>query len=518
MQCRILFWAIGYTCIVTAQSTAGDTTFGLRLPSRPISDRFSHTLQPLEPGKPVTCATLDGPGCIQHLFVVVNAKTVPLAERQVVMRIYFDGATVPHVEAPLGDFFGVMHGAGWYPINTPLLSVKERSGFNSYFKMPFGRSARIEFESNVRTPLYLQVDWHRYPNQELQEPRRFCARWRREMPTQRYGEDFFMLDADGPGQLVGFVYGVRLIDQTDRWSHGGSDNIYLDGEGEFPAYLRGIGGEDSFGVGYGGALHTPETHLHSSIPYYVHEDVGDARPAQRVVGYRFFVEDTVSFEKSIHMRFGCMKNDICATVFWYQEGVPRPYVRLPDWKQLLPGTELPRGSIDLPLPDHGGWAICAPLDNEQDRAINDALRAAPLDSNPDVKWRVRQAYHGFIDFNHVFRPETKGVAVHHRGVAGQARCVLTVEEECTAELLFSWDDRLILQVNDQPPMDLGRNDAFRSRIIPVKLRKGRNSVLLTLSNSQGSNHGGWAFAMRATDSDGLPLLPTPAVPAGTEDE
>lgn len=130
MQFRILLWAIVYTCIVTAQSTAGDTTFGLRLPSRPVPDRFSRTLQPLEPGKPVTCATLDGPGCIQHLFVVVNAKTVPLAERQVVMRIYFDGATVPHVEAPLGDFFGVMHGAGWYPINTPLISVKERSGFN----------------------------------------------------------------------------------------------------------------------------------------------------------------------------------------------------------------------------------------------------------------------------------------------------------------------------------------------------------------------------------------------------
>jgi hypothetical protein len=65
-------------------------------------------------------------------------------------------------------------------------------------------------------------------------------------------------------------------------------------------------------------------------------------------------------------------------------------------------------------------------------------------------------------------------------------------------------------------MDLGHNDAFRSRIIPVKLRKGENAVLLTLSNSQGSNHGGWAFAMRAT-ANGMPILPTPAVPVGTEE-
>ena len=36
---------------------------------------------------------------------------------------------------------------------------------------------------------------------------------------------------------------VRLIDNVDRWSHGGSENIYLDGDGRHPAYLRGIGGE-----------------------------------------------------------------------------------------------------------------------------------------------------------------------------------------------------------------------------------------------------------------------------------
>ena len=41
------------------------------------------------------------------------------------------------------------------------------------------------------------------------------------MPTQRYGRDFLMLDASVPGRLLGFVYGVRLLDDADRWSHGG---------------------------------------------------------------------------------------------------------------------------------------------------------------------------------------------------------------------------------------------------------------------------------------------------------
>lgn len=44
-----------------------------------------------------------------------------------------DGSGVPHVEAPVGDFFGVMHGVHFYPINTPWLSVKQYSGYNCYF-------------------------------------------------------------------------------------------------------------------------------------------------------------------------------------------------------------------------------------------------------------------------------------------------------------------------------------------------------------------------------------------------
>ena len=118
-----------------------------------------------------------------------------------------------------------------------------------------------------------------------------------KMPTQRYGEDYLMLDADGPGQLLGFVYGVRLLDDTDRWSHGGAENIYIDGHGEHPVFLRGIGGEDTFGSGYGGALHPPETHHYAAMPYYLHEDVGEARPAQRLVGYRFFEKDTLPFRQ-----------------------------------------------------------------------------------------------------------------------------------------------------------------------------------------------------------------------------
>lgn len=481
-------------------AVAGTGPFDLELPSRAVPDRVALN-RGLAPNAKQTFAQLDGPGCIKHLFVVLkHPKHSVMANRKIVMRIFFDDSDVPHVEAPVGDFFGAMHGQDWYDLNCQFLSIKAWSGLNSYFQMPFARNARIEFETGPESNcVYLMVDWHRYPDQQMTEPRRFCARWRRECPTERYGQDFLMVDADGPGDLVGFVYGVRLIDNVDRWSHGGSDNIYIDGEGRYPAFLRGIGGEDTFGSGYGGALHPPETHLYAAMPYYVHEDVGEARPAQRLVGYRFFVKDRIQFERSLHMRFGCMQNDICSTVYWYQEAPPRPFTRMPSFDKLLPGTELKRGQMDLPLPDAGAWLVECPLDEKPLEAVS---RQADVEG-----WIERPSYHGFVDFNHVARPHHRGVGVHYSGKTALARCTLVSARDTKATLQFAWDDDLVIRVNGATPIELGHFDAFRHKTVDVKLHRGKNRLVVALSNSRGTNHGGWVFALKATDDVGRVLKP-----------
>jgi hypothetical protein len=490
--------------------------FGLDLPERGVPDRFT-VVRRIEAKKKETFATFDGPGCIRHIFLTLSkpiaANAPAMMNRKIVIRIFFDDSPVPHVEAPAGDFFGVMHGVNHYDINTPLLSVQQWSGYNSYFEMPFAKNARIEFETgDTAMPIYLQVDWQRYPDQELEEQRRFCASWRREMPTQRYGEDFFMLDADGPGQLIGFVYGVRLIDNTDRWSHGGADNIYIDGLGDYPAFIRGIGGEDVFGTSYGGALHPPESHLWAGMPYYLHEDTGEARVAQRLVGYRFFVPDPIRWRESIHLRFGTMENDVCATVYWYQSAPRRPFVKLPKFEALLPGVELKRGEMDLPLPDHGSWWLQGPIPNADNTAIKAAL-GAPLEEKfkpGGGGWVKQKSDHGFTDFNHAYRPHERGAGIHHRGKAAQAACVLDADRDMTAQFQMTWDDRLVLRVNREQPIDLGQHDHFRTRRVNVPLKKGSNHVLVLLTNEQGSNHGGWTFAFKATTPDGAVLVPRAA--------
>ncbi|WP_246067113.1 DUF2961 domain-containing protein [Paenibacillus koleovorans] len=449
------------------------------------------------------------------------------------------------MEAPIGDFFGVMHGKKFYPINTPYLAVSAESGYSCYFKMPFARSARIELEGGEKSKtVYLMVDWHRYPGQELKEARRFAARWRREMPTQSYGEDYLILDADGPGQLLGFVYGVRLIDNEDRWSHGGGDNIYIDGLGQYPAYIRGIGGEDTFGAGFGGALHNPpESYLYQGIPYYVHEDTGEARPAQRLVGYRFYENESIHFEESIHVRFGSMSNDICSTVYWYQEKPVRPFFKMPSFTYLQPhaltgnasmpnsrgmNLTMPLGTNDLELPASGQWWVCGPFFNRSNKAMDTTL-AAEIEFFPDqlydgmhnedslwltagsvnsgkhqARWLRRNALHGFVDFRHVFRPNAKSVAPTEAGVA-LARCTLYAERETTVSLRVAWDDELVIRLNEVV-YPMGKHTAFRDKTIQVKLKAGANTLLLKLSNELGANHGGWAFCCKVTDESGSVLV------------
>ncbi len=491
--------------------------FHLDLPANPVSDHVALT-KSLSAGQTADYATLDGPGCIKRIWITLGRpvgsgrSVAPEAKparawqnRKIVLRIYFDDSKTPNVEAPLGDFFGIMHGVDFYPVNTPFISVKEHNGYECFFEMPFAKSARIELVNapDASNGFYIQVAWHRYPDQEMKETRRFSAQWRREMPTPRYGNDYMILDADGPGQLIGFFYGVRLIDSVDRWSHGGAENMYIDGLGDQPAYLRGIGGEDTFATSYGGVLHRPESHLYDGIPYYVSEDTGEARSAQRLVGYRFYVADAVYFKKSFRFQFGSMENDIASMVYWYQAGTPRRFVKMPEWDKMLPGAELKAGAMDLALPDDGSWSLGPVLENEDSAALRAALKSPPPTAG---EWTKQATIHGFVDFNHLHRPGTKGVGTHHRKKAAEAVSVIDAPADLTAKIRIAWDGRLVLRVNDTPT-DFGTNGPFRQRTVEVPLKKGPNRVAVLLSNDTGSNHGGWAFAFRATAPDGAILVP-----------
>ena len=101
------------TCLLAAVAGRPETSRGqypnieLDLPKHAVARRAA-LVERVEPGTKRTFADLEGPGCIRHIWVV--GTRTDLENRDIIIRLYFDGEETPAVEAPLGDFFGAMHG------------------------------------------------------------------------------------------------------------------------------------------------------------------------------------------------------------------------------------------------------------------------------------------------------------------------------------------------------------------------------------------------------------------------
>ncbi len=503
------------TLTTNANTPQGDvTTFhraDLNLPGNPVSYRMSRRHFNVTGSEPQVLADLQGPGCIRRLWIAGNNVS-----RDVLIRIYFDGVEVPYVEAPLPDFFGLMHNYSHRPIpytmNTPFLAIKPWIGLTSYFDMPFAENARIELvgtEDQQTSTLYYYLEWQEFPGQEFNETRRFAARWRRESPVQDMADEFIILDADGPGQLLGFVYSVDMLhDQHHvqgghrmRWSHAGADNIYIDGQTHYPSYHRGLGGEDTFGTGFAGGDYPQQSSLFSDMPYY-HQKVPETR-RQKIVAYRFFAPDPIHFRNSIHFRFAARAHDVAATVYWYTETPVRPYYEMPPRDQRLPGSEVLRGEYDLPTKETGEWWVTGPF--PPGPFEHDLPSEGTLD--PEVlfygkEWQRYESIRGFVDFNHIYRPYGRGV-MHATAVA---LTTLDSPYNTTARITIGYKNIIALQVNDQEVNEFIEHAHVRGHTVEIPLREGENVISLWLSNN-GREWSPWAFSFHAETEDGVVLTP-----------
>lgn len=115
---------------------------------------------------------------------------------------------------------------------------------NSYWQMPFRRSARVTMEnlSSEKAVLYYQIN---YTLTELPDDAAyFHAQWRRTNPVP-YMEALTIVDGvTGKGHYVG-TYLAWQVNNNGWWGEGES-KFYLDGDRNFPT-ICGTGTEDYFG-------------------------------------------------------------------------------------------------------------------------------------------------------------------------------------------------------------------------------------------------------------------------------
>jgi hypothetical protein len=295
----------------------------------------------IQPRETVTLAEIEGPGAIQHIWNTVH----PQWWRRLVIRMYWDGEETPSVETPLGDFFC----NGWCQrcnIGSLPIAVNPAGGFNSYWPMPFRKSARITLENlgdDVINGYYYQIT---YALTDVPDDAAyFHAQWRRNNPLP-YQEVHTLLDGiQGQGHFVGTYLAWGL--NNNGWWGEGEIKFFLDGDDEFPT-ICGTGTEDYFGGAWNfehpkgeyGVFSTPFL----GVPQVIRPD-GLYQAQQRFGMYRWHIMDPIRFEEDLrvtiqalgwrsHMegqrRYLPLQDDISSVGYWYQAEPHAPFPVLPD--------------------------------------------------------------------------------------------------------------------------------------------------------------------------------------------
>jgi hypothetical protein len=281
--------------------------------------------------KRVVVADLKGPAIITMIHFAMP-QTLKL-NRDLLLRMYWDGEAAPSVDVPLVDFFCDPAGLR-EQVNTAL--VNKRRGYNAYFPMPFRRSVKIElvYDGPVAPgdelwkimPCYSYVNY-RAAKKLPKDTGYFHASWRQE--ALLLGKrDYLVLEATGKGKFVGWNVTVRSPGR-EAYPVDENEKFYIDGEAVASIEYQGL--EDSFGFSWG----FPESESLFPLTGYFPFHKGAA-------AYRFFTQDAISFDKSLRVTIGFGVNEeamfrrdfakegstlqLSSTVYWYQV---EPHASLP---------------------------------------------------------------------------------------------------------------------------------------------------------------------------------------------
>jgi hypothetical protein len=303
----------------------------------PLSARFNSS-------KRVVVADVKGPATIAMIHFAMP-QTLKL-NRDLLLKMYWDGETSPSVDCPMVDFFCDPAGAR-EAVDTAL--VNKRRGWNAYFPMPFRKSARIELvydgpiapggELWKTMPCYSYV-MYRTADRIPDDAGYFHASWRQEglLLGQR---DYLALDARGKGKFVGWNVTVRRPGRSG-YPVDENEKFYIDGETTASIEFQGL--EDSFGFSWGFPPTESVFPLTGFFPFF-----------KGAMAYRFFINDAISFEKSLRVTIGFGKNEdpsfhkqfskagnelqLSSTAYWYQAEPHTPLQAVPPALERAPAPE-----------------------------------------------------------------------------------------------------------------------------------------------------------------------------------
>jgi hypothetical protein len=290
----------------------------------------------IKPGETFTLGEIQGSGAIQHIWMTPTGPW-----RYSIFRVYWDGEATPSIEAPVGDFFASGWG-GYAQLTSIAVCDNPGSALNTYWEMPFRKSARVTMENiaDAEMTLYYQID---YTLTTVPPDAAYLhAQFRRSNPLP-YKTDYTILDGvKGWGHYVGtyLAWGVH----NAGWWGEGEIKFFMDGDTTFPT-ICGTGTEDYFCGSYN--FENPETRQYQvfTTPYaglaQVIRGDGHYQVQQRFGLYRWHLTDPVRFKKDLRVtiqalgwrsggRYLPLQDDIASVAYWYQNLPSKPFPTLGD--------------------------------------------------------------------------------------------------------------------------------------------------------------------------------------------
>lgn len=284
-------------------------------------------------------AEVEGPGEITHIWVTINSDE-QYHLRKIILRAYWDGEENPSIETPIGDFFGLGHGT-YYQYTSYPISIGTFKGMNSFWKMPFSKSAKITITNEGNKPIknfYYYVDYRKINKDaaaeisKIENAPRFHAIYNQITPAEMGGK-YLLLHAKGRGHFAGCNLSIQL--GSNGWWGEGDDIFYIDGDAS--PTLIGTGSEDYFCGAwcYGEAF----SNMYFGCPLR-----GDHAKDELWNVYRYHIEDPIPFTTELKMyietvhsyNFKDPGDDYSSVSYWYQSEPHYVFAELPPVEKRLP--------------------------------------------------------------------------------------------------------------------------------------------------------------------------------------
>ena len=248
----------------------------------------------IQPGEETELFSLKGSKAIQLLSLKVEAANLQKALRQIILRGYFDDASSPQIESPIGDLFGSAPGIASY--SSLPMHVAEDGTMTCRFVMPFESSAKFVIENFGSEPAEVtgsvSVKEYEWKNDSSLY---FFAKWRiNNNLITKPDFDVPFLIARGKGLYVGtaiMLYNSSPIPTgIGAWWGEGDEKVWTDDD-VFPS-IFGTGSEDYFNYAWG----VPEIFTNA----YCAQTISTGPDGRGfVANNRFHIADPILFEKHI---------------------------------------------------------------------------------------------------------------------------------------------------------------------------------------------------------------------------